>query len=106
MAINGKHDVNDAFLSLHPTAIWSLYDYADYSTVNWISTDITIPTEEEVKAEIARLDAEWIANEYQRKRANEYPELKEQLDYIYHNGIDNWKENSIKPIKTKYPKPS
>ena len=49
MAINGKHDVNDAFLSLHPTAIWSLYDYADYSTVNWISTDITIPTEEEVK---------------------------------------------------------
>ena len=45
MAINGKHDVNDAFLSLHPTAIWSLYDYADYSTVNWISTDITIPTE-------------------------------------------------------------
>lgn len=104
MAINGKHDVNDAFLSLKPTAIWSLYDYSDYSTVNWISTDITIPTEEEVKAEIEKLDAAYITNEYQRQRASEYPELQEQLDYIYHNGIDNWKENIIKPIKTKYPK--
>ena len=98
MDINGKHDVNDAFLSLQPTAIWSLYDYSDYSTVNWISTDITIPTEEEVKAEIARLDAEWIANEYQRKRANEYPSIVDQLDDIYHNGIDAWK-STIKSTK-------
>jgi len=41
--------------------------------------------------------------EYQRKRASEYPSIAEQLDDLYHNGIDGWK-SSIKAIKDKYPK--
>ena len=36
-------------------------------------------------------------------RRNEYPEIAQQLDDIYHNGIDGWKA-SIKAIKDKYPK--
>ena len=43
---------------------------------------------------------------YATKRSLEYPSTKEQLDYIYHNGIDAWKADIIDPIKTKYPKPS
>lgn len=43
-------------------------------------------------------------NSYIGKRLSEYPELSEQLDYIYHNGIDKWKNDIILPIKNKYPK--
>ena len=41
---------------------------------------------------------------YQRSRANEYPSIADQLDDIYHNGIDAWKA-TIKTTKDKYPKP-
>ena len=37
-----------------------------------------------------------------RKKA--YPIWQDQLDYIYHNGVDDWKADIITPIKVKYPK--
>ena len=43
------------------------------------------------------------AQEYIIKRAENYPAITEQLDDIYHNGIDGWKE-TIKKVKDKYPK--
>jgi len=43
---------------------------------------------------------------YIEKRAAEYPPLTEQLDYIYHNGVEAWKTNMIQPVKDKYPKPT
>lgn len=46
-----------------------------------------------------------IASEaYKEKRVAEYPSIADQLDYIYHNGIDAWKTDMIDPVKTKYPK--
>jgi hypothetical protein len=46
-----------------------------------------------------------IASEaYKELRAKEYPAITDQLDYIYHNGIDAWKTDMIDPVKTKYPK--
>ena len=42
-------------------------------------------------------------NEYQYKRAAEYPSVFDQLDDIYHNGIDGWKA-TIKAVKDKYSK--
>ena len=54
------------------------------------------------------LDAERIAqyeaNEYQRKRASAYPSIADQLDKIYHEGIDAWKAQ-IAAVKQEYPKP-
>ena len=41
---------------------------------------------------------------YKRDRAKEYPPIEDQLDIIYHEGIDAWKLK-IKTIKDKYPKP-
>ena len=41
---------------------------------------------------------------YKDKRAAEYPSIPDQLDEIYHNGIDSWKA-IIKTTKDKYPKP-
>ena len=40
---------------------------------------------------------------YTEARAEEYPPIVDQLDKIYHNGIDAWKAD-IKVIKDKYPK--
>mgnify|MGYP003124049464 FL=1 len=40
---------------------------------------------------------------YKSKRRDEYPSIAEQLDDIYHNGIDAWKA-TIKTTKDKYPK--
>ena len=71
MALNGKHDIGDAFMSLKPTAEWSITDISDYSTVTWLSEGITQPTESEVNTEITRLDADYDAKEYQRKRGYE-----------------------------------
>ena len=49
--------------------------------------------------EQARLDA----FTYKENRAMRYPSLADQLDDLYHNGIDGWK-TTIKAIKDKYPK--
>ena len=40
---------------------------------------------------------------YQENRVLEYPPIGDQLDEIYHNGIDAWKAK-IKAVKDKYPK--
>ena len=56
-----------------------------------------MPTEDEVNEKIAEL-------QIQQNRKNEYPAIAEQLDEIYHNGIDSWKA-IIKTTKDKYPKP-
>lgn len=46
----------------------------------------------------------WVDPEaYKDKRRAEYPSWNEQLDNIYHNGVDAWKAE-IKKIKDKYPK--
>ncbi len=55
------------------------------------------------ESEIIQLQEEYDAQEYARNRATEYPAIAEQLDEIYHNGIDSWKA-VIKVTKDKYPK--
>ena len=50
------------------------------------------------------LNAEISATAYQGQRKAEYPSIEDQLDDIYHNGIDAWKA-TIKVTKDKYPKP-
>ena len=50
------------------------------------------------------LQAEYDAKDYQRNRKKEYPSIADQLDTLYHSGIDAWKAE-IKTVKDKYPKP-
>lgn len=40
---------------------------------------------------------------YQELRAAAYPSIADQLDQIYHEGIDAWKE-TISAVKAEYPK--
>jgi hypothetical protein len=58
----------------------------------------------QVAYDLALVQAEINANAYKAKRATEYPAITDQLDYIYHNGIDAWKTDIIDPVKAKYPK--
>ena len=57
-----------------------------------------------VTAARTAIDDAYAATKYQRDRAAEYPSWEDQLDKIYHSGIDAWKAD-IKVIKDKYPKP-
>ena len=58
----------------------------------------------QITAKHAELVTEYNNKEYARNRAAEYPSMADQLDDIYHNGIDAWKA-TIKTTKDKYPKP-
>jgi len=51
---------------------------------------------DEARTELNKLDYQW-------KRAEEYPSVVDQLDLIFHSGIDAWKAK-IKETKDKYPK--
>ena len=64
------------------------------------------PTEKECTDGLAALQAAWDLenNSYKSKRKAEYPSVVDQLDLIYHSGIDAWKAK-IKETKDKYPKP-
>ena len=75
----------------------NLKDGEIYSNIKILDDTATMPTEDEVNEKIAEL-------QIQQNRKNEYPAIAEQLDEIYHNGIDSWKA-IIKTTKDKYPKP-
>jgi hypothetical protein len=93
----------DAIKSLVPGTSFSLVGDA-YDGLEWLDSNTSKPTEAELNAEIARLQAEYAAKEYQRDRAAEYPSFADQFDTLYHGGYDAWKAQ-IDAIKLKYPKP-
>ena len=75
-----------------------------YSNVVTIRDDVAYDKDgNEVSYDATAVQAEIDANEYKEKRQHEYPSIADQLDKIYHNGIDAWKV-VIKATKDKYPK--
>ena len=89
-----------AILSLRPKSKWTAVD----QELTWLDSSQTEPTATEIANEIKRLEDVATSEEYKRKRAAEYPSVVDQLDLIYHSGIDAWKAK-IKETKDKYPKP-
>jgi len=59
-------------------------------------------TDEQIQEEMDRILDIWNSTQYQRDR--QYPSIPDQLDKIYHEGIDAWKAD-IKAVKDEYPKP-
>lgn len=94
--------IANALLSLCPNCKWVI-NGDNYADIDWQDDPLLKPTETEVNAEIARLQADYDVKEYQRDRANEYPSIVDQLDTLYHGGYDAWKA-SIDVVKNKYPK--
>jgi hypothetical protein len=91
----------NAIQSINPTAEISINDN-DINTLLWFN-DTPVISKADILAKQAELQTAYDAKEYQRDRAKEYPSIADQLDDIYHNGIDAWKE-TIKITKDKYPK--
>ena len=63
------------------------------------------PTEKECTDGLKALQDTWDLenNSYKSKRRDEFPSVVDQLDLIYHSGVDAWKAK-IKETKDKYPK--
>jgi hypothetical protein len=63
------------------------------------------PTETDCTNGLKALQDAWDLenNSYKSKRRAEYPSIEDQLDKIYHSGIDAWKAD-IKAVKDKYSK--
>ena len=83
-------------------------DEDDITKITWHDDNPTSITNEQILAKQAELQADYDAKQYQRDRikkpeAGGYPSIGDQLDDIYHNGIDGWKA-TIKATKDKYPK--
>ena len=88
--------IANAILSINPNAeVVVRGDNIDNCTIQWDNNT----------AEISKADikAKMEAIEYMAKRQAEYPSIADQLDDIYHNGVDEWNK-TIKAIKDKYPK--
>ena len=71
--------------------------------IEWYDNAQQCPAEAEINAEMSRLQAEYDAKDYQRKRAKAYPSIADQLDLIYHQGLDAWK-SAIQAVKEEFPK--
>ena len=79
--------------------------YKLHPNVTIIRGDVAYDKDENiVNYDKAAVEALMAAEEYKDLRAAEYPPLPEQLDYIYHNGVDAWKKDMIDPVKNKYSK--
>ena len=90
-------DIANAILKIKPDAQVSIVgNDIDTCTITWHDDNPTNITKEQIKTKISQIA-------YIEKRVSEYPSIQDQLDDIYHNGIDSWKE-TIKAVKDKYPK--
>jgi hypothetical protein len=90
-------DLHKAIRAIHNNVVTIVGD----SKTDIVAID---SSENNVTIDWTQVEAWTDPNEYQYKRAAEYPSIKDQLDKIYHDGVDKWKEEMIKPIKDKYPK--
>ena len=101
----GRADHIEDYLATVKTGCW--FGWSD--SKNKIYANLVIhdgsskPSEADVNAGLKKLQDDFDALEYSRKRAAEYPTVVDQLDLIYHSGIDAWKAK-IKETKDKYPK--
>ena len=90
-----------AIKAINPSAEFK-YSNDDFSTIRWLNGTTPI-SQADVETKQAELQADFDVKQYQRDREKEYPSWQNQLDDIYHNGIDGWKA-TIKTTKDKYPK--
>jgi hypothetical protein len=94
-------DICSAILAINSSAQVSV-NAEDLDQITWHNGTPVI-SKSDIQAKMAELKADYDAKEYQRKREKEYPSIPDQLDDLYHNGIDGWKA-TIKVTKDKYPK--
>ena len=93
----------DAILALKADARVGI-NADDVNQIIWHDGNPTNITTKQITDKQAELKTIYDNNKYQRDREVAYPSIADQLDDIYHNGIDAWKA-TIKKTKDKYLKP-
>jgi len=96
---------HDALNTLKPNALWVITGDDTYANIDWRDEEQTKPTESEVDAKVAELQATYDALDYSRKRKVEYDQLN-QFELISDDSINGTTthKDAILAIKTKYPK--
>ena len=95
-----KPTITDAIYALGINGGWKI---KENKIVKWWA-DKPQPSDEAIQAKLTELQADYDSKQYQRDRASQYPSIPDQLDTIYHQGIDAWKAE-IKSVKDAHPKP-
>jgi hypothetical protein len=100
-------NILDALHSLRPGAEWALRG----DELIWLDSKQAQPTQSEIDAEVARLQSEYDAIQYQRDRQAEYPSMDEIVVALWEAVIEERMASSIDlqskrtAVKDKYPKP-
>jgi hypothetical protein len=71
--------------------------------VNGVLTPLSDADLAQRELDIAAFAADRAANGYKTARAAAYPSIADQLDQIYHEGLDAWKA-TILAVKEEFPK--
>ena len=93
----------DILLSLRPGAKFVTRNNIE---IEWHDSEQTQPTQDEIDAERARLQAEYDSNAWSRARQSAYPTWQEQMDMMYHDqteGSRTWLD-AIEAVKEAHPK--
>jgi hypothetical protein len=96
--------ITEAILKINPNAQVSV-NAEDINQITWLNGTTPIPANQ-ILAKQIELQAEYNSNQYQRDRANEYPDFKDYLDGIVKGDqqqIDKYIADCL-AVKTKYPK--
>jgi|TARA_R110000744_G_scaffold337514_1_gene442710 hypothetical protein len=96
------YDITQAIVAIKSDAQVSVKG-DDINQITWHDDNPTNITNAQILEKQVELKAAHNAKSYSRNREAEYPSIVDQLDKIYHNGLDEWKK-VIKVIKDKYPK--
>ena len=107
MDINGRPNHIEDYLITVRTGQW--FGWTDAK--NKVYANLIVhdggskPSESDCTNGLKALQDAWdLENDsYKSNRRKEYPSIVDQLDDIYHNGIDGWK-STIKATKDKYSK--
>ena len=107
MRMDGRADQIEDYLVTVRTGQW--FGWSD--PLNKVYANLVVhdggakPSESDCTNGLKALQDAWdLENDsYKSKRKAEYPSIEDQLDDIYHNGIDGWKA-TIKTTKDKYSK--
>ena len=103
--MNNKIEIAEAIQSLNPQANHRVEGAdLDEATIDWLNGTTPI-SKADIKTEMDRLQVEYDALDYARKRKAEYPSIEELVVALYDTEDKTAIDEKRAEIKLKYPKP-
>tara|TARA_R100000152_G_C6728923_1_gene153862 strand:- start:86 stop:379 length:294 start_codon:yes stop_codon:yes gene_type:complete len=93
-------DIGHALAVLAPKKRWRVIE----GTLHW-EDESPQPSEEQIQAKLAELQADYEAKQYQRDRLQEYPSIQELVVALYDEEDKQAIIEKRNAVKAKYPKP-